>query len=134
VGDLRRFQTPFQKYGGWSLVKALFWQLDIVGIILMICMFGFILVPFTIAGGIAASWAQAKIIAPLIIGIILIPIWVLWEWASPYPMVPFRVRLSCPYHHIQTNFVQLLKDRAVWGALGIAFFLMFGQCPLTSIA
>ncbi|KAF9692777.1 hypothetical protein EKO04_009071 [Ascochyta lentis] len=109
AGDLQQCKTPFQEHGGWELTKALFWQLDAIGIILTICVFGFILVPLTIADGPDASWGSSKIVAPLVIGVLCIPIWIKWETVAPHPMVPFY----------------LLKDRAVWGALALAFFLMF---------
>lgn len=78
----------------------------------MIAMFALILVPFTLAGGVSTTWGSAHIIAPLVIGICLIPCFVLWErWESinHHPLVPFH----------------LLKDRAVWAALGIAWMLNF---------
>ncbi|KAF2014847.1 siderochrome-iron transporter-like protein Sit1 [Aaosphaeria arxii CBS 175.79] len=109
AGALRDYKSPYQLHGGKTLVQALFWQLDVPGIILLICVFGFILVPFTIAGGAASQWGSAKVIAPLVIGILLIPVWVIWEKRSPHPMLPFH----------------LMKDRAVWGAIGIAVMLNF---------
>ncbi|KAJ4366720.1 ferrioxamine B transporter [Ascochyta clinopodiicola] len=109
AGDLQHCKTPFQEHGGWELTKALFWQLDAIGIILTICVFGFLLVPLTIADGPDASWASPKIVVPLVLGVLCIPVWIRWESIAPHPMVPFY----------------LLKDRAVWGALAIAFFLMF---------
>jgi SIT family siderophore-iron:H+ symporter-like MFS transporter len=127
AGDWDNCLTPFQMHGGWKLVKALFWQLDIVGMASVICIFGFILVPFTIAGGTVSSWKQAKIIAPMVIGILMIPIWIMWERATPHPMVPFFVRSSYISHPFMTNNLQLLKDRAIWGPVGIAFMLMFGK-------
>ncbi|KAF2628569.1 siderochrome-iron transporter Sit1 [Macroventuria anomochaeta] len=109
AGTLQHYKTPVQEHGGWKVVKALFWQLDVIGIILAICVFGFILVPLTINGGPNPTWDEAKFIAPLVIGVLCIPVWIRWESIAPHPMVPFY----------------LLKDRAVWGALAIAFFLMF---------
>lgn len=125
AGDLLHCKTPFQEHGGWELAKALFWQLDVVGIILTICVFGFILVPLTIANGPHAAWSSSKILAPLIIGVFCVPIWVKWETIAPHPMVPFYVSLSSISHCKLLTALQLLKDRAVWGALAIAFFLMF---------
>lgn len=93
AGDLPR--TLRQEYGGWEIVKALFWQLDVIGIILVICVFGFLLVPLTLAGGRDSSWGEAKIIAPLVVGVLCVPLWIRWESVAPHPMVPFYV--SCPH-------------------------------------
>jgi SIT family siderophore-iron:H+ symporter-like MFS transporter len=112
----------------------LFWQLDVVGMVFVICIFGFILVPFTIAGGTVFSWTQAKIIVPMAIGILMIPAWIMWERVTPHPMVPFFVCSACDYYHTGTNVFQLLKDRAIWGPLGIAFMLMFCKFALMLIA
>ncbi|KAJ5218427.1 Major facilitator superfamily domain general substrate transporter [Penicillium cinerascens] len=106
-GQLESYKSSFQVLGGHRLFMELFWHLDVVGLILMIAMLACILVPFTIAGGITAQWKTAKVIAPLVIGILLVPVWVYWEKTCQHPMLPFR--------H--------LKDRAVWGALGIAVML-----------
>ncbi|KAF3484204.1 MFS siderochrome iron transporter MirB [Arthroderma uncinatum] len=104
AGALDNYKTPFQTYGGKKIITAMFWQLDVVGIILLVGVFALILVPFTIAGGVQAQWKTAKVIAPLVIGILLIPVWLFWESTCLHPMVPFK----------------LLKDRGVWSALGIA--------------
>ncbi|KAF2814399.1 MFS general substrate transporter [Mytilinidion resinicola] len=105
--DLDNYRTPYQMLGFKRLSVSLFWQLDVIGIILLIAVLALILVPLTIAGGYSTKWQTAHVIAPLVIGILCIPAFVCWERWSPHPLVPFR----------------LLKDRAVWGALGIAVML-----------
>ncbi|EPS29235.1 Siderophore iron transporter 1 [Penicillium oxalicum] len=107
AGVLGSYLTPFQRLGAKQLAVELVMQLDVVGIILMIGVFACILVPFTLAGGVTAQWKTAKVIAPLVIGVLLIPVWVYWEKTCKYPMLPFK----------------RLKDRGVWGALGIAVML-----------
>ena len=109
AGSLEPFKSPFQLLGARRLVVQLFWQLDVVGIILLIAIFGLILAPFTLAGGQAARWQTASIIAPIVLGIICVPIWIVWESRVEHPIVPFH----------------LLKDRAVWAALGMATMLTF---------
>ncbi|KAL1955479.1 hypothetical protein VTO42DRAFT_8505 [Malbranchea cinnamomea] len=106
-GALAAYKTPYQLYGPRHLASAIFWQLDAIGVLLLVAVFALILVPFTIAGGVQQQWRTAKIIVPLVIGILLIPVWILWEMKCKHPMVPFK----------------LLKDRAVWGALGLALML-----------
>ncbi|PCG89075.1 Major facilitator superfamily domain, general substrate transporter [Penicillium occitanis (nom. inval.)] len=106
-GALDGYKTSLQILGSRGLFVELFWQLDVVGIILIIAMLALILVPFTIAGGLGAQWKTAKVLAPLIVGILIVPVWVWWEQKCEHPMIPFK----------------LLKDRAVWGALGIALML-----------
>ncbi|KAL2811705.1 major facilitator superfamily domain-containing protein [Aspergillus granulosus] len=94
-------------FGTKRFLVEIFWRMDVLGIILLIAVFALILVPFTIAGSSAEQWKQAKIIAPLVIGVACIPAWIYWEKTCKHPMIPFR----------------LLKDRAVWGAIGIAIML-----------
>ncbi|KAJ5291908.1 Major facilitator superfamily domain general substrate transporter [Penicillium angulare] len=106
-GQLESFKSSFELMGARRLTVELFWHLDVVGIILMIGVFACILVPFTLAGGVTAQWKTAKVIAPLVIGVLLIPVWMYWERTCKHPMLPFK--------H--------LKNRGVWGALGIAVML-----------
>ena len=108
-GVLDKYKSPYQMLGARGLAVELFWQLDVVGIILLIAVFALILVPFTIAGGVSEQWRTAHVIAPLVVGICCVPAWIIWESRCKYPIVPFH----------------LLKDRAVWGALGIAVMLNF---------
>ncbi|OOF90139.1 hypothetical protein ASPCADRAFT_135416 [Aspergillus carbonarius ITEM 5010] len=106
-GALDNIRSSFRTLGACRLANELFWYLDVIGIILLIAFLALTLVPFTIAGGLASQWKKAKIIAPLVVGSCCIPVWVIWERTCKHPMVPFK----------------LLKDRAVWGALGIALML-----------
>lgn len=91
AGALDAYKSPFQLLGARRFAIELFWQLDVVGVILLVAVFALILVPFTIAGGVKTQWQTAKVIAPLVIGILCIPVWVLWEMKCKHPMVPFRV-------------------------------------------
>ncbi|KAF2659841.1 MFS general substrate transporter [Lophiostoma macrostomum CBS 122681] len=109
AGAFDNYKSPYELYGAKRLSVALFWQLDVPGILLLICVFGFILVPLTIAKGDKEVWGTAKIIAPLVVGVVCVPFWIIWEKRAPHPMLPFH----------------LLKDRSVWGSLGIAITLNF---------
>lgn len=105
---LEEFKTFF------SILKEnsvnLFWRIDIVGALFIICVFGFILVPFTIAGGTNEKWQKASTIVPLVIGVVLIPFFIIWESkVARFPIVP----------------VPLLKDRGVWSAIIIACLVNF---------
>lgn len=107
--ELESYKTPFQSLGFKKLAVSLFWQLDVIGIILLIAVFALILVPFSIAGGVKTTWKTAHVIAPLVVGVCYVPVWIWWEKTCKHPMIPFR----------------LLTDRAVWGAMGIAIMLDF---------
>lgn len=86
------YQHPIRLLGVGKFAKELFWYLDVVGILLLIAFLALILVPFTIAGATAEQWKTAKILAPLIIGLICLPLFVIWERSyARYPMVPFKV-------------------------------------------
>lgn len=111
--DLSSYRTPYQMLGPLKLAVALFWQLDVISIILIVAALGCLLVPFTLtdnsfAGG-QQSWVQVHILLPLILGVLLFPVFLWWQTKSPHPMVPFK----------------LVKDRAVWGPLCLALFINF---------
>ncbi|KAG6007246.1 hypothetical protein E4U43_000338 [Claviceps pusilla] len=108
-GLLGDYTTAFKQLGFQNLAVELFWLLDVIGIILIIAVLDLILVPFTIAGGESAKWGEAHIIAPLVIGVLCIPAFILWELRAPHPLIPFKQ----------------MKDRGVWAPMGIAIFLNF---------
>ncbi|KAK4236008.1 major facilitator superfamily domain-containing protein [Achaetomium macrosporum] len=106
-GLMEKYSEAVKSQPWRPFLVDLFWRIDVIGIILMIAVFALILVPMTIAGGFEASWTAPQILGPLIVGVCTIPIFVLWQLRAPHPLVPFY----------------LIKDRAVWGALGIAMLL-----------
>lgn len=109
AGIMEKYKSPYQQLGAKRLTIELFWALDVIGIILLIAVFALVLTPFTIAGGYGDNWKKAHVIAPLVVGLLCVPAFIYWELKAPKPLVPF----------------DLLKDRAVWGALGIAGTLNF---------
>ena len=109
MGKLVNSKSSFQTLGGRGFLVDLFWRLDVIGIILMIAVFALILVPLTIAGGFKNQWKTAHIIAPLVVGVLCIPVFIIWELKARHPLLPFY----------------LMKDRAVWGPLGMAMLLNF---------
>ncbi|KAI5823270.1 hypothetical protein K523DRAFT_421581 [Schizophyllum commune Tattone D] len=106
-GALDSYNTPFERLGARDLAIALFWQLDVIGIVLVIAVFALILVPFTIAGSAKDQWKDGGIIAMLVIGFCCIPVLLLWELKAKHPLIPFR----------------LMKDHGVWAAMCIAMLL-----------
>ncbi|KAM0353130.1 hypothetical protein HYE67_004075 [Fusarium culmorum] len=108
-GHLVGYRSSFQQLGLKSFTVELFWLLDIIGVILLIAVFALLLVPLTIAGGFESKWSSPQVVAPLVIGFVCIPVFVVWELRAPHPLVPF--------HH--------MKDRSVWAPMGIACMLNF---------
>lgn len=109
-GALADHPSAFRSLGFRRLSTNLFHQLDAIGIMLMIAIFGFILAPLTIAGGAESRWKSPSIIAPLGFGLMCIPVFIVWEIrGAKEPLAPFP----------------LLKDRGVWGALAIRCLLNF---------
>lgn len=103
-------ETRRRKWTSWrdNILIDLFWELDVLGLLFIICVFGFILVPFTLAGGTQLKWQRGSTIAPLVIGFVLIPFFVLWEARfARFPIVPYK----------------LIRDRGVWLALVVAMFV-----------
>ncbi|OIW32819.1 MFS transporter [Coniochaeta ligniaria NRRL 30616] len=109
MGKLSNSKSSFQTLGWKAFIVDLFWRLDVIGIILMIAVFALILVPLTIAGGFKNQWKTAHVIAPLVVGVLCIPVFIFWELKARHPLLPFY----------------LMKDRGVWGPLGMAMLLNF---------
>ncbi|CCH46886.1 Siderophore iron transporter [Wickerhamomyces ciferrii] len=107
---VKQQKTFYQSHGIWSFLIELYWRLDIMGILLLTVLLGCILVPLTVAGGVTSKWAQGEIIGPLVLGVVLIPIFGAYEtYIARYPMASYK----------------LIKDRGVWSALIITFLLNF---------
>lgn len=93
----------------------IFWDTDIVGIILLVALLELILVPLTLTGSyqaagssMASAWRKAKIIVPIVLGGVLIPFFVWWEKEfARHPLIPFS----------------LLKDRGVYCAVIVGVFV-----------
>ncbi|KAF5547943.1 siderophore iron transporter 1 [Fusarium napiforme] len=109
AGHLVGYRSSFQQLGFNKLTVELFWLLDVVGVILLIAVFALLLVPLTIAGGFQSKWSDPQVVAPLVIGFVCIPVFVVWELRAPHPLVP----------------LQHMKDRSVWAPMGIACMLNF---------
>lgn len=93
AGTTQRHVTPIQEHGFWEVTKALWWQLDVVGMFLGTLALGCLLVPLSTNSLVDKPvWGTAKFIAPMVVGVILVPVWLKWERLAPYPMVPFHVR------------------------------------------
>ncbi|GAA5909919.1 hypothetical protein JCM8208_000989 [Rhodotorula glutinis] len=109
AGLLDDYSSPYKKLGFKGLCRHLFWEIDVVGVILTIAVLSLILLPFTLAGGVSRSWKAAHNIAMLVVGLVVcIPLFVVWE--SKYARVPLF-----PF--------ALMRTRTVLGCLGIAFLL-----------
>ncbi|KAG7661808.1 uncharacterized protein J8A68_004664 [[Candida] subhashii] len=105
--SLAKYSKLSTKY--WrKLSVELFWDLDLMGMLLLVVVLGCVLVPLTLAGGVSSKWAQGHIIAPLVIGILCIPVFVVWEARfAKFPLMPLA----------------LMKDRGIWSALCIAILI-----------
>ncbi|KAH7260965.1 major facilitator superfamily domain-containing protein [Fusarium redolens] len=90
-------------------IKTFFRELDVIGVLLLTAALAMTLIPLTLAGGQSAKWKDAGILTPLIIGLILFPIFVIWKREASHPMLP----------------IHLLKHRTVWGCLGISTIFPF---------
>ncbi|ODV95726.1 hypothetical protein PACTADRAFT_49189 [Pachysolen tannophilus NRRL Y-2460] len=112
--EKRRFSVAATDY--YNFAVHLFWKLDVIGLLLLVTSLGCLLVPLTLAGGEVQIWRQGKIIGPLVLGFVLIPIFVVFEHKfAKYPIAPF----------------DLVKDRGVWSALLISFlydFIFYMAC------
>lgn len=95
----------------WREVAArLYHQIDAVGLVTLVFCFSLVLMPLTITGDKVHHWRDPHIVAPLAVGLALVPVFVLWEKrGARFPLVPFH----------------LLADRGVWAALAVRSLLNF---------
>ena len=85
----------------WENTKHYFVEFDVIGIFLIAAGLSLFLLPFSIAGDAADTWRSPHIIVMLVLGVVLLATFGVYEkfW-SPRPFIPFN----------------LLVDRTVIGA------------------
>lgn len=101
--------SPWRGLGIGQLLKNLWLELDIGGIVLLSAAFSLILIPCTIASKAAKGWHSGSIIAMLVIGFVCLIIFPFWESSkklAPRPLTPLH----------------LLKSRTFCAGCGIGFF------------
>jgi len=108
-GALAGIPSPVRSLTKAHLWLDFFWQIDLIGLLLIAAVLAFILVPLTLAGGDGSQWATAGIIVPLVIGVVVcIPAFAVWEMKmARHPIMPMKV----------------LRDRQVVAALAVAMLL-----------
>ncbi|KAL0953094.1 hypothetical protein HGRIS_004365 [Hohenbuehelia grisea] len=82
-------------------------QLDILGLALLGTSVALILLPLTLAENARGHWKNASMIAMIVVGVILIPFFAIWDWKfAKHPVIPRRFTVN----------------RSVVGACLIGFF------------
>lgn len=75
---------------------SIFWQLDLVGLILLVAGFGLFLVTITIANNGVAGWNDAHSIAMLVLGGVLSIAFFFWErYGAKHPLLPIWLLKEC---------------------------------------
>jgi MFS family permease len=108
--------SPWKRIGASRIVKNVFFELDIVGILLLSAAFALILIPLTIAAKQNGGWQNGSIIAMLVVGglsLIAFPLWEASKKLAPHPLVPLH----------------LLKSRTFCAGCAIGFFYFSQSSP-----
>ena len=108
----RLYRLPPSPWEGQSViggVKYLWYELDIMALLLLSAAFALILVPLTLAATAKSHWHNASIIAMIVIGcgcLVMFPFWESSRKLAPRPFLSLR----------------LLTNRNVLAGCGIGFF------------
>lgn len=103
---------PPPPWNGQSLVsffKSLWFELDVMGLLLLSAALALILLPLNLAARASNGWKNGSMIAMLVVGCVCAIVFPLWESSKRLAPRPF---LS----------LQLLKQRTVLAGCGISFF------------
>lgn len=88
----------------WQSVKYYVIEFDVVGMLLTIFGFSLLLLPFSLTTYAPNGWATGYIIAMIVLGVVLLAAFVLWEkYVAPVQYFPFK----------------FLKNRTILGACGL---------------
>ncbi|KAK9464215.1 major facilitator superfamily domain-containing protein [Lipomyces oligophaga] len=111
----RQFPPSGYAWYHYRTIGKICWEMDLVGSILLAAALACFLVPFTLAGGLSDKWKEAHIIVPLVIGFLMFPVFIFWEYYIQSREFVWLIKPLMPGH--------MIKDRGVWSALGIAVFI-----------
>ncbi|KAG8707245.1 hypothetical protein FRC08_000619, partial [Ceratobasidium sp. 394] len=94
----------------WVQAKDIALKMDLFGLVLIGFIFGLILFPISLAKTVNRGWANPSIIAMIVVGVVLIPVFIIWErFFAPVAIMPRRI----------------ITNRAFLCAVGIDFFYNF---------
>lgn len=102
-------QSPWKGQSVVGGLRHLWYELDIMGLLLLSAAFSLILIPLTLAATAKSHWHNASIIAMIVVGCVCLVLFSLWESTPRLAPRPF---LS----------LRLLTNRNVIAGCGIAFF------------
>jgi MFS family permease len=103
-----------------QVLKTLWSEIDVGGIVLLSAGFALILIPLTIAAKASDGWKSGSIITMIVIGFICLIIFPFWESnkrLAPRPLIPLN----------------LLRSRTFCSGCGVGFFYFSKHTVLTSI-
>ncbi len=101
--------SPLKGQKSFSTLKSLWYELDVMGLLLLSAAIALILIPLTLAATAKGGWSNPSIIAMLVIGCVCLVATPLWEMSPKLAPKPF---LS----------LHLLSDRTVLAGCTIGFF------------
>ncbi|EKD18351.1 hypothetical protein MBM_03344 [Drepanopeziza brunnea f. sp. 'multigermtubi' MB_m1] len=87
-------ESQFKGMGVSQILKHLWFELDLGGIILLSAAFALILIPLTVATKAADGWSNPSIIAMLVIGAVCFAVFPCWENVkklAPRPLIPMHL-------------------------------------------
>lgn len=116
LGILQDRPTGTPSRSRFGIVKDVFFDLDIVGILLLSAGFALILIPLTLASRADGGWKNASIIAMIVLGFVLLVAFPFWEGNhkfAPHPLIPLN----------------LLRSKTFCAGCGIGFFYFSESHP-----
>ena len=92
-----------------SCLRQLWFDLDVMGLVLLSAALSLVLIPLNLAATVRSHWSNPGIVATLVIGVVCVALYPLWESDARVAPKPF---LS----------LKLLQKRTVLAGCGLAFF------------
>lgn len=112
MGLLKKSQ--FEGLSTFEVLKSLWFELDFFGLLLLTAAISLILIPLTLAASAKGGWSNASIIAMLVIGIVSLFVFPLWERSAKLAPHAFFPR-------------DLFENKTVLAGTAIGF-LYFSKC------
>ena len=85
------FSTPPDNSDKLPLTRQTFQKFDVVGTLLTIAGVGLFTCALSLGGNAPQGWKTPYVLVLLILGVVLVTLFILWEIKYPYPLMPMRI-------------------------------------------
>ena len=91
-GYLHGVVAPWKASSKAKVAKTIFWQIDLIGLCLMVAAYTLILLPLTLVRQQGNEWVSASILTPIFVGLVVLAMFFFYEARyARHPILPMSL-------------------------------------------